>query len=534
MDSNDDEEQGDNSHPIVFLDPRALTSTSKMKKMVESLEQFFNIDVVRVSSSLLKKNIPMSITTGSVFGFYDTNDVFVFGLSEFSLLEPDPQVSFQGENNAVQLVHKCEMKAYLSQFESILDETLPTQYVYRFPKFAFTDAEKDTTYLEAFIAIVASYAKVGPSIYGISKGPEHIAWLMEKGDCDLSQTMLKLSSIKEAEDLAKSSIDLLLRISKHRLFLFDIKLENIIDMGANSTDRLFAIDFDPRFTIFGSKSLSDACFVINATLLLSSTNCWYRSRNKFVTAFINAHTSVLNRFFENWDDSSTITDLYNVFHKKFFNSNAEFIGDFQNAPESSKDSEKENADLLIICKGMKNMFREFANNYVFSALEPPMYDNAHFIQVLNWLGVTRTEGCHNEKLTRMAAKNLPENWTVKTSMEKSQSRFTYENPLLKMQMLERPPRFDTLEQQLHWYMKHMLNRHSTVDSSKSKHHIARDMLDTMLSSSNQWFLKKEENTSIKNILNTKLEEFAVNAQRKKNEIDVDWSTNHLKTLESLE
>ena len=218
---------------------------------------------------------------------------------------------------------------------------------------------------------------------------------------------------------------------------------------------------------------------------------------------------MLEQYMKEWDDKDLVPELYEILYKKFFNTsdNSEYIGDFMSwSTEIPKVDE-----IYEIATKFKSVFVDMANEHVFTDTKnTPMYNTTHFCQVLEWLGVTRTSGCNNEKLLQMAAKNLPENWNV-VSMHSNPSTFKimYQNQNLRVETSDRPPEFKSLHAQLEWYIRLMLHKHRESQNTE-KEVIAMRFYDILLSDENRWYLMSPENEKVRNIFTRKLLDFQKN------------------------
>ena len=72
----------------------------------------------------------------------------------------------------------------------------------------------------------------------MSSSQTPVTWILEKGVSDLSVTMMNLQSSQEAIALAEATQKLLLRAAANRLVLFDIKLQNLLDMGSEKVQKI--------------------------------------------------------------------------------------------------------------------------------------------------------------------------------------------------------------------------------------------------------------------------------------------------------
>ncbi len=506
---------------IIYLNHDIFSNKKMLRKFLNILEKLSNYYNVTLPSCITKSSHATSISSNySLLGFYDNDNIFHFGFVQESI----PDFSKQQTNdkrglfNKVKQIKKNE-SAYLQQIEHICDCTIDSEVLCRFPAGKNTFQNK---YLEAFISIIASFKKIGPNIYGIYE-QKHISWLIQKGQCDLSQSVLNLDSHDSATHLAQACIALLKKTSEIRLILFDLKLQNMIDLGSKvDTDkRVLAIDFDPKFTLFGPKSFTALSFVVNTTLLLASTKCWYGSRNEYVKTFISEHKHHLKAYINMWNEENVLSDLYIVLKEKFFNKKEEYIGKFK-----EEQADIFNEEIWNIAKKFKKMFENMANDFIFTTNDDvPLFNCAHFCQILEWLGVTRTSGCDNEKLLNMAMKNLPENWNLNLNGQEFQ--ILYQNRALEVETFERPPDFNNLKEQLNWYIKLMMKKHNHAQG-KEKENIGRQLLDIVLSENNKWFVDEEENTDIKHLLIEKLIELK-NRKKTSQEMQL-WCTKHLNDL----
>jgi hypothetical protein len=519
-------EPDDNDHRVYELSD-IFSTTRRLNKLIELLETFFTQSVVKFSRDIC--STPRISSEKSSFFCINTKDGCVCGFvnADFSWV-PSSSPKLSGCKNKVIVAHKLDFGNYLSYFTRYV-ENIPDEYVIRY---AADPQNISSLHLETFIAAVACHKQIGPNIYGTSSNVQSdkpVAWMLEKGTCDLSVSIMNLSSKEEAVAIAEATQSLMLRIAKNRLVLFDIKLQNLLDMGRDKSveNRVLAIDFDPKFTLFAPKSFVAFTFVVNTTLLLASVRCWYGNQNPFVSDFITHHCSMIEHYLHEWEDELLIDDLYELLYKKFFRSEEEYIGDFfrdgnRNIPKVTEIHE--------IATRFKGVFSQMAHEYILSYTENehvPMYNKAHFCQVLEWLGVTRTSGCNNEKLLQLATKNLPENWAA-VSIHSSPCMFKimYQNLKLQVQTADRPPEFQTLHEQLNWYIKLMLQKHRSVNADE-KELTAMRFYDILLSEENKWYLMDRENEKVKNIFIRKLFDFK---QQNKDPVVQSWCDDKLNHL----
>lgn len=514
----DTDNEYDFEEKIVYLNCEIFSNKKlliKFLNILEKLSKGFNVNLpqqIRVSSS-----VAIISSNFSLVGFHDDKNVFHFAfvkeiIPNFSNHESNEQ---SGLFNTIKKMNKND-SSYLQQVEHLCDCDINSEIICRFPS---DNQISENHYLEAFISIIASFKKIGPSVYGIYE-KDYVSWVIQKGKCDLSQSILYLHSDESAVNLAKSCISLLLKTSEVRLILFDIKLQNLIDLGSDveTSKRILAIDFDPKFTLFGPKSFTALSFVVNTTLLLSSTKCWYGHRNKYVDIFISEHKNLLKYYIEMWNEKSVLNDLYIVLKEKFFKKNEEYIGKFKEYNDDIF-----NPEIWEIAKKFKKMFVNMANEFIFTTKDDiPLFNCAHFCQIIEWLGVTRTAGCDNEKLMNMAMKNLPENWSL--NLDGKEFQILYQNCSLEVETFERPPDFRNLKEQLNWYMQLMMKKHNGA-RGKEKENIGKKMLDILLSDKNKWFIHENENIELKNLLIKKI--LDLKNREKTNE---NWCNKHLNVL----
>jgi len=516
-----DEDENDLSNDIVYLNHEIFSNKKKLILFLNILEKLSQDNHVILPSKITKSSHSMNISNDfSLFAFYDNESNFRFGF----IKEKIPDFSQNKSNdksgvfNSVREIEK-KKSTYLQHIEHICECTINSEAICRYP----VHKEFRNNYLEAFISTIACFKKIGPSIYGIYE-QEYVSWILQKGKCDMSQSILNLDSHDSAIHLAQSCISLLLKASEVRLILFDLKPQNLIDLGPDieKEKRIFAIDFDPRFTLFGPKSFSALSFVVNATLLLSSIQCWYGNSNMFVKTFISEHNYHLKHHLEIWNENNTLSDLCTVLKEKFFNKNEEYIGKFHNNKHETTD----NPEIWEIAKKFKTMFENMANEFIFTSNDNvPLFNCAHFCQILEWLGVTRTAGCDNEKLLSMAMKNLPENWSL--NLNGNEFQILYQNSTLQIESFERPPDFKNLKEQLNWYMKLMMKKHNNAKGNE-KDIIGKKLLNIILSKENEWFIHEQENVDIKHLLIQKLLEMK-NRKHTSNEMRM-WCNEHLEIL----
>lgn len=523
MDSDNDME----SRQIYELN-EIFSSTKKLRKFIQILESFFTQSIVKFSRDVC--DISRLSSDQTTFFCFNIADQCICGFidDEFTWI-PMTSPQFSGSANHVTTVKKKEFYEYFQRLSHHYRTNFPDEYALRY---ALNSQNYSSIHLETFIASIACSKKIGPNIYGMNSNVKSsqipVSWILEKGVCDLSVTIMNLKSSEEAIVLAEATQKLLLRTATNRLVLFDIKLQNLLDMGCEKSveDRILAIDYDPKFTLFAPKKFTAFTFVVNTTLLLASVRCWYVNQNPFVAEFIKFHSSMLEYYIKEWDDEVLLPELYEILYKKFFSTtdSSEYIGDF--VPWSSEIPKVD--EIFNIATKFKSVFVDMANEYVFTDTRNiPMYNRAHFCQVLEWLGVTRTSGCNNEKLLQMATKNLPENWNaISIHSNPSTFKIMYQNPNLRVETSDRPPEFESIHSQIEWYITLMLHKHRETQNNE-KEVIAMRFYDILLSDENRWYLMSPENVKVRNIFIRKLLEF----QKKNSNSDIQsWCNEKLKYL----
>lgn len=531
MDTSDAEEK---SKSIIYIDPSFLKQTKNIKKFINILKD--RLTSASINDILQDKgtNDTFINKSYSIFSFWDDSSeerIFKLGFirKKIDLLhkESDHKKQKKGMYNTISIVKREDCDEYLTCLEDWTNSKLPMNFVHREPHDVLLHKELNSS--EIFVAIIASYYNFGPSVYAISEDVNEFEWLMEKGTCDLSKTLLKLKNEEDAIKLSDDTIILLYKLAEVRLLLFDIKIQNLIDRGPDHpNDRVLAIDFDPKFTIFASKICKCVSFVINTILLLNSISTIYIEKNPYIYSFIQNHIEHIQKNLEIWDENEEqITkDMSIILKRKFFDSQMEYIGDFYGRSEQVDDN------ILEIAMQFKNIFKSMTQELQrknsrgtenAGNTEASSSNMRHFYEILEWLGVTRTAGCDNKKLLQLASKNLPQNWFANID---SSDSIIFKNEKLQLELSNRPPDFNTLQEQLNWYMKLMINKNK---SSNVKEESAMSFYETILSEENRWYLLRPENQEIKKLLHKKLLRFKEKSTDKK-----EWCDYYLSIIDGIQ
>lgn len=436
MSSSDSDEEGFIEDPFILLSCDTVHDFKQMQKTIFK-------HLVHKDTSDLKEN--------ALFAIHNERGL-QYGILKKSFCTSN-RFSECGENNNIATLSKSDsaVKEFIQTLENGLDITLPDRVIHRFNRKHVKESKN--TMLEILITVFASCNKLGPNVYGIMKS-DKISYLLEKGTCNLSVILLKLST-EDIQHFAALTKNLLDKLANAGLVLLDLKSDNIIYTEDNQ--QLLAIDFDPLFTYILPYTNVGMTYCINFSILFGYIRTFISPRNKFIQYYIALLRTDVSNNMKMWKDTGAECAIRHLLRKKFLI-----------------------ADEDIIKKTTETFKTDIENN-----IEDIFVSNKEFNKNTSAILTTFSAFNKNSMCLSMITSSLPANWSVSTVG----NNFSFTNTSLDLTIGEYPPYFENENEQLSWYTKVMIDKHK-IAKKHEKNKLIVKLFDTLCSKNNIWFLKE--------------------------------------------
>lgn len=379
-----------------------------------------------------------------------------------------------GQYHTVCLFDKCVHD--FTSFEASTQTMLPQKLALRMSR---EKMQPELCALDAYLSLLAMKLQIGPSVYSMWVEDSKCYYLMECGETALNT---HLQICEDIVGLSTQSIDFLEKIATAGFILFDLKLCNLM---LRSDGNLFAIDFDPRLTMYYRHSCAKSIiFCINCILLLAHTRCWYsKIYGCKVNEFVESHIYRLKKHMDVWEQMAD-TSLEKNFITKIM-SDAVFMGDVRKRKHIST-----HCDIMLECKAksLRLEFFKIADRYIFHN-DVNTYCTSDFVNVLGFLRLERTFGCELEQKMQALLPSLSKEWHIRAANDQS---LLFKNLYLEdISLCKQPPYFQTRIDELHWYIQFKMDQYKTSNNVEARNRIVCELYNTLLKDSNIWFLKSE-------------------------------------------